>query len=167
MKLSFIKNCTVGLVLSFASVLANAEIVNVTDGGNGAFKDTESGLTWIDFGHTNFMRGISSYDEAINKINTDEKFKGWVVATESQISELVSNVNMLGLHKHEGKPSALAEVMSTNNGKVARATYLSGEQVKRFDFLVRSSTDVIRSNVNVAKLEVNGSVSIMLVKAAK
>jgi hypothetical protein len=156
-----------GLVLSFASVAANADIVNVTEGDVGAFKDTASGLTWIDFGHTNFMKDKPSYDEAIIKINTEEKYKGWVLATESQIAELVSNVKGLELDKHEGKASVLKEIMGTNNGKVARATYPSGEQAKRFDFLPRSSHDVIRTGAKVAKLEVNGSLSIMLVKADK
>lgn len=167
MKLSFIKSCTMGLVLAFASTTANADIVNITDGDIGAFKDTESGLTWIDFGYTNFKKGKLSYDEAINKINTDEKFKGWVVATEKQIIELVSNVKGLGLHNSNGKTSVLAEIMGTNNGRIARASYPSGDQAKRFDLLIKPSNDVIKTGVRVSKLQVNSSWSIMLVKGDK
>jgi hypothetical protein len=80
MKLSIAKQLTAGLLLSMASVFANAGIIDFDDQvGFDAFKDEGTGLIWMDFDAS--KAPLDSFD-------------GWSLATGTQIIDLISKIEL-------------------------------------------------------------------------
>jgi hypothetical protein len=138
MKLSIAKQLTAGLLLSMASVFANAGIINVTDEDFGAFKDTDTDLIWMDFGITR----NTSLDDVNAALLADGIYEGWALASEAQIKKLVENVTALKVINGNDMTPWLAPHTGTNNVNTSRAYYYSDvhEEIRRFDYLLHNNT---------------------------
>ncbi|WP_158971866.1 hypothetical protein [Paraglaciecola sp. L3A3] len=134
MKLSIVKNLTAGLVLSLASVTASANsgFSDVTNENFAAFKDNNTGLIWMDF------------NETTRKVYSKGDYKGWSLATESQIKNLVATINRDNNKNSDGSyKSSFSDMagFSQNNASwggayVSRAYFVAEDgKVRRFDYI--------------------------------
>jgi hypothetical protein len=163
MKLSIAKQLTAGILLSLASVFANAGIINVTDEDFGAFKDTDTDLIWMDFGITR----NTSLDDVNAALLAGEIYEGWALASEAQILELVANVATLTAVNGNDYATWLSPITDMNNNTVSRAYYHSddNDDIRRFDFITHTATQTFGADrIPNSILDPNNSYNTMLVK---
>jgi hypothetical protein len=143
MKLSIAKQLTAGLLLSMASVFANAGIIDVTESGFDAFKDDVSGLTWIDFNETTSLLRT----EISELFDADDLYEGWRFATSTEISDLINNIDLIdGLaNGRVAYDSGVSQVLPQMGGIEGRSIFGSdGVTSSLFEVLTRSTFDLVR-----------------------
>jgi hypothetical protein len=162
MKLSIVKNLTAGLLLSLASVVANAGIIDVTDEDFGAFQDDVSSFVWMDFGINN---GETRADVILD-LAIGEQYEGWRLASQAEIFDLVLNLLELDLSYEADGSSALAEIIGINHNNGTRAYFYSddGDTTYRFDFLLQDAGVVLRQAIYTGTIVVNPVFSTLLIK---
>ncbi len=99
----FIRGCQNGdlmkrqllnLLLAFTATAfnTNAAIINADTNNYNAFKDTDTGLVWLDFGENNQQ----SYNYVVSQLGLGGEWEGWRLPTGSEVYLMWSNVADLG-----------------------------------------------------------------------
>jgi hypothetical protein len=66
----------------------NASIINYDTAAYGAYKDTETGLVWLDFGQNNNQ----SYNDVVSQLGAGNTWEGWRLPTLSEVYTMWANV---------------------------------------------------------------------------